>query len=157
DEPAEPARVARAGSEPRARTDSPRNIRGPDTDSGNALADAAAEPCPHEMAKRVEREHPDSEPEAGDPQAGEAPEEKASPVAPEDRPAAEPAPADKASPSATKTERVPTDRARRSAERDARREELKKRSDERMAEVRQRSEQRRAEAKKRSNERTMDP
>jgi hypothetical protein len=128
-------------------------------DAVAAPADAAAgaELFPHEVAKRVEGDRPDSDAGPGDPQAGEAPEDKTSPGATEDRPAADEPPEDKTPPSATKTERAPTDRARRSAERDARREELKKRSDERMADLKKRSDERRAEAKKRSNERTMDP
>jgi hypothetical protein len=159
DEPAAPARVARAGSPPRERGDSPQNVSGEDTASGAALADAdaTAEPFPHEVAKRVENDRPDSEPDPGEPEAGAAPEDDASPGATEDRPAARAPPADKPPPRATPRERAPTDTARRSADREARRDELKKRSDERMAELRKRSEERRAEAKKRSNERTMDP
>jgi hypothetical protein len=158
DEPAGPARVARAGN-PRERGDSPRNIPGQDPVSGSALADAnaGAESLRHEVAKRGENDRPDNEPDPGGPEAAEAPEDNASPGATEDRPAAHAPPADKPPPRATPGERAPTDMARRSADREARREELKKRSDERMAELRKRSEERRAEAKKRSNERTMDP
>jgi hypothetical protein len=140
DEPAEPASVARADNRPRGRHDSPRKLLGVPTDSGGELTDADAEPFRHEVAKRVEGDRPGNEPGPREPGADEAPQDNVSPGATEDRlVAGEPA-EDKPSPRTPIRERPPTDSARRSAEREARMEELKKRSDERAAERKKRRE-----------------